>query len=128
MSGKIGGKSNDQNKVRLFDLLESYMMYCREEGYTDFTIWCQDNIDNVEQEDLLVEMRDKVNAVMGLLCFDNVPQPKAKKHRWITFSLKGKEIAAISIKGSFPGEVEETTKLLAYEKNVDPGEIVVGTR
>lgn len=51
-----------------------------------------------------------------------------KKAKWITFSLNGKEIAAISIKGSFPGEVKETVALLAYEKKVDPSEIVVGAR
>ena len=48
--------------------------------------------------------------------------------KWITFILNGKEIASISIKGSFPGEVEETVKLLAYEKEVEPSEIVVGIR
>lgn len=48
--------------------------------------------------------------------------------RWITFLLHGKEIAAITIKGLFPGEIEDTVKLLAYEKKVDPGEIIVGTR
>lgn len=128
MSGKIGGKSNDRNKIWLFDLLESYMMYCREDGYTDFHVWCQDNIENVNQEALLSEIGDKVNEVMSLLCFDHKPQPKEKKHKWITFSLDGKEIAAISIKGSFPGEVKDTVGLLAYDRNVDPDKIEVGYR
>ena len=48
--------------------------------------------------------------------------------RWITFSLDGKEIAAVTIKGSFPGEIQDTKELLACEKGVDPSEIVVGTR
>lgn len=48
--------------------------------------------------------------------------------KWITFSLDGKEIAAMSVKGTFPGEIKATIELLAYEKGVDPGKIVVGSR
>lgn len=52
----------------------------------------------------------------------------SQEYRWITFSLNGKEIAAITIKGLFPDEIQETVKLLAYEKGVDPSEITVGRR
>lgn len=51
-----------------------------------------------------------------------------QEFRWVTFSLNGKEIAAISVKGLFPGEIQETVKLLAYEKGVTPAEITVGAR
>lgn len=126
MSGKIGGKSNDQNKRRLFDLLESYMMYVREEGYTDFGTWCQDNIEGKEQMDLLIAMYDKVSAVMSMLCFDT--RKGSGKRSWVTFSLNGKEIAAFTIKGMAPGEIQATVELLAYEKGVTPAEITVGAR
>ena len=48
--------------------------------------------------------------------------------RWITFTLDGREIAAVSIKGFFPGEIKETVSLLAYENGVEPGKIIVGHR
>lgn len=52
----------------------------------------------------------------------------SQKPRWITFSMDGKEIAAVTIKGTFPGEIQATVELLAYEKGVDPSKITVGTR
>lgn len=52
----------------------------------------------------------------------------SQEFRWITFSLNGEEIAAISVKGLFPGEIQETVKLLAYENGVTTGEITVGAR
>lgn len=52
----------------------------------------------------------------------------SQEPRWITFNIDGKEIAAITIKGTFPGEIKATAELLAYEKGVDPSKITVGTR
>lgn len=51
-----------------------------------------------------------------------------KEPRWITFSIDGKEIAAVTVKGTFHGEIKATIELLAYEKGVDPSKITVGTR
>lgn len=48
--------------------------------------------------------------------------------QWITFSLDGKEIAAISISGLSPDEIGETTELLAYEKGVSPDQIKIGSK
>lgn len=48
--------------------------------------------------------------------------------KWVVFFLDGKEILAISIEGLASGEIEETAKLLAYEKGVSPDLIKVGTR
>lgn len=48
--------------------------------------------------------------------------------QWVTFYLAGKEIVAISIDGLFPDEIEETAKLLAYEKGVTVDLIQIGTR
>ena len=52
----------------------------------------------------------------------------SQEYRWITFSLNGKEIAAFTVKGYVPGEIQATKELLAYEKGVAPSDIVVGTR
>ena len=50
------------------------------------------------------------------------------EHRWVTFSVDGVEIAAITFKGLFPGEIKATIEFLASEKGIDPSKIVVGTR
>lgn len=52
----------------------------------------------------------------------------SQDHRWITFNIDGKEIAAVTIKGTFPGEIKATAELLAYERGVDPTKITIGTR
>lgn len=83
--------------------------------------------DAAEIEKMLDELADALHEVTE----GETRDPKRKKAteaKWITFSLNGKEIAAISIKGSFSGEIDETVKLLSYEKEVAPSEIVVGIR
>ena len=83
--------------------------------------------DAAEIQKMLDELADALREVTE----DAIQESKKKKvteAKWITFSLNGNEIAAISIKGSFSGEIDETVKLLAYEKEVDPSEIVVGIR
>ena len=70
------------------------------------------------------------HTVTALKCYAEEANLKKWKRgfKWITFSLEGKEIAAISIKGSFPGEVKDSVELLAYEHGVDPEKIEVGYR
>lgn len=41
-----------------------------------------------------------------------------RKEPWIVFFLDGKEICRYTARGSFPGEREETIKLLAAEHDV----------
>lgn len=57
----------DKNKQKLYDLMENYFYDCEQNGYSDFGIWCEDNLDNDEQESLLYEMRDHVNTIAGIL-------------------------------------------------------------
>jgi len=83
--------------------------------------------DAAEIEKMLDELADALQEVTEDAIQDS-KKKKATEAKWITFSLNGNEIAAISINGSFSGEIDETVKLLAYEKEVDPSEIVVGIR
>lgn len=49
-----------------------------------------------------------------------------KKEPWVAFLLFGwEEVAAYTLRGTFPGECEETRKLLAYEHGVTPDKITV---
>ena len=41
----------DKTQEKIFDLLENYFEYCKTNGFTDFEIWCEDNIN----ENKLVE-------------------------------------------------------------------------
>lgn len=56
-----------ENKKVLYDLMENYFYDCEQNGYSDFNVWCEDNIQNEEQESLLYEMQGNVNAIAGLL-------------------------------------------------------------
>lgn len=53
---------------------------------------------------------------------------KSRQISWVTFSLNGKEIAAFTVKGMAPGEIQATVELLAHERGVEPSDIIVGTR
>ena len=57
----------DKNQRALYDLMENYFYDCKENGYSDFGVWCEDNIDNDEQESLMYEMKEHVNAIAVLL-------------------------------------------------------------
>lgn len=46
------------------------------------------------------------------------------KEPWIVFyGPDGKELASYSLRGSFAGELQNTIRLLAYEKGLSTGEI-----
>ena len=47
----------NENKKALYDLMENYFYDCEQNGYSDFETWCEDNIQNDEQESLLYEKR-----------------------------------------------------------------------
>lgn len=40
------------------------------------------------------------------------------KKKWLVFFYEGKEIFRYTLKDTFPGEREETMKLLAYERDI----------
>ena len=49
------------------------------------------------------------------------------KEQWLIFREKdtGRELAAYTIRGTFPGEAEATKELLAAEGGIDPEQITV---
>lgn len=55
------------DKKAILSLIESYLYYCENYGYTDFTMWCEDNFDNVEQESIAFEIKEHIEAIAGLL-------------------------------------------------------------
>lgn len=46
------------------------------------------------------------------------------KEPWIVFYLNGKELCAVTVRGSFAGEIAATKELLAYENSVSVDDIV----
>lgn len=48
-----------------------------------------------------------------------------KKELWFVFCLNGKELLAVTSKGSTVDELNETLHLLAYERGVHPNNIEV---
>lgn len=47
------------------------------------------------------------------------------KEKYKVFKLKGKELCAYTLRGTFPGEEEATKELLAGENNCKPSDISV---
>ena len=43
--------------------------------------------------------------------------------QWVVFRHEGREIWAYTLRGTFPGEQEETIKLLAHEKGIPAEDI-----
>lgn len=42
---------------------------------------------------------------------------------WLVFLRNGEELLAYTLRGTFPGEAQETIKLLAFENGCEPAEI-----
>lgn len=57
----------DKNKKALYDLMQNYLYDCERNGYSDFGVWCEDNLENKEQELLLFEIVNHVNAITEVL-------------------------------------------------------------
>lgn len=53
----------NKTQEKIYDLLESYLEYCKTNGYTDFRIWCEDNIDTINEAALLDDICEEVNYV-----------------------------------------------------------------
>lgn len=45
--------------------------------------------------------------------------------QWVVFYHRGRELAAVTLRGLFPGEIRETIALLAYEHGIPSQEISV---
>lgn len=52
---------------KVYSLLENYLCYCENFGYTDFEVWCEDNIDSDQEMELAVQVYRAVNQIADKL-------------------------------------------------------------
>lgn len=57
----------DKTQEKIFDLLENYFEYCKANGFTDFEIWCEDNIDTISENKLMESIYREVNYIADKL-------------------------------------------------------------
>ncbi len=57
----------DKTQEKIFDLLENYFEYCKTNGFTDFEIWCEDNINNINENKLVESIYMEVNYIADKL-------------------------------------------------------------
>lgn len=57
----------DKTQEKIFDLLENYFEYCKTNGFTDFKIWCEDNINNINENKLVESIYMEVNYIADKL-------------------------------------------------------------
>lgn len=57
----------DKTQEKIFDLLENYFEYCKTNGFTDFEIWCEDNINNINENKLVGSIYMEVNYIADKL-------------------------------------------------------------
>ena len=63
----IGGLSMDEAKKTIKGLIENYFYDCEQNGYSDFDVWCEDNINTEQEEKLFNEVKDHVYAIASIL-------------------------------------------------------------
>ena len=70
-----------------------------------------------------------LEEMCDLMCDNKVPSKKetldmsTKKEKYVVFKLRGAEILAYTVRGTFAGELENTKELLAAKYNCDQEEI-----
>lgn len=57
----------DKTQEKIFDLLENYFEYCKTNGFTDFEIWCEDNINSINENKLVGSIYMEVNYIADKL-------------------------------------------------------------
>lgn len=57
----------DKTQEKIFNLLENYFQYCKTNGFTDFEIWCEDNINTISENKLVVSIYREVNYIADKL-------------------------------------------------------------
>lgn len=57
----------DKTQEKIFDLLENYFEYCKTNDFTDFEIWCEDNINNINENKLVESIYMEVNYIADKL-------------------------------------------------------------
>ena len=61
------GNIMDKTQEKIFDLLENYFQYCKTNGFTDFEIWCEDNINTISENKLVESIYREVNYISDKL-------------------------------------------------------------
>lgn len=57
----------NETQEKIYDLLESYLEYCKTNGYTEFEVWCEDNIDTIDEDALVQDICQEVNHIADKL-------------------------------------------------------------
>lgn len=52
---------------KIIELLENYIEFSKQYGYNDFEVWCEDNIDTVEEEYIVEKIYQEVNYIADKL-------------------------------------------------------------
>ena len=59
----------NETQEKIYCLLENYLEYCKTNGYTDFEVWCEDNIDTINENALVKDIYQEVEYI-ALQLFD----------------------------------------------------------
>lgn len=57
----------DKAQIKIYGLLENYLEYCKTNGFTDFEIWYEDNIDSANEKGLVQDIYREVNHIADKL-------------------------------------------------------------
>ena len=57
----------NETQEKIYGLLESYLEYCKTNGYTEFEVWCEDNIDTINEDALVQDIYQEVNHIADKL-------------------------------------------------------------
>lgn len=57
----------NETQEKIYGLLESYLEYRKTNGYTEFEVWCEDNIDTVDEDSLVQDIYQEVNHIADKL-------------------------------------------------------------
>lgn len=60
----------DIDKTTVFGLMENYFEDCKNNGISDFQIWCEDNTNTLEQDLLIARLKNNIEEIAYKL-FEN---------------------------------------------------------
>ena len=59
--------SNIEDRIAVYGLMQNYFYDCELHGHSDFEVWCEDNLENDEQNRLFLEIKEHVDAIADIL-------------------------------------------------------------
>ena len=57
----------NEAQTKIYRLMENYFEYCTVNGYTEFRMWCLDNIDTIAEAHIVIEICRSVNHIASEL-------------------------------------------------------------